>query len=201
MAKSKEDSQKLAAQNLILQRYRSCHPLIAQHNIDFQHYVDSMDSEHIQARLVHLWENWKIVLGNEELAQFAIPLGHKKTTLKIGCENSMLLQEIRFLQNDILERVNAFLFRKYFTKLEVQLLSGEAHLTANLAQGSLSQQAFATFSQALQERSQKEEPGSSKQGAKLTGKFLGQMDPNSIVAKCYAKFVLASQKDIDKHKS
>ncbi|MBQ7584838.1 MAG: DUF721 domain-containing protein [Desulfovibrionaceae bacterium] len=164
-----EDEQYLKRQR-ILQRYRHCHPLIAQHEVDFQKILNSMDDEKIQADLAHLWECWDHVFGQTNLAELALPLGHEGDTLIIGCEDSMLIQELRMQESEILEYVNGFMFKQFFKKIRVILLGKNKNLNHQVKFENLP-------------------PSEAKPGAKLTGKFLNNMDKNSPVAKCYANFV------------
>ena len=115
-----------------------------------------------------MWESWAVIVG-EELAQFAIPLGHEKKALWIGCTDSSEAQEIYMRQREILENVNAFLGRPFFTKLFVDQTQGKTGLH--------------TLAKSVQELPPPppHEP--------LSGEFLASMDPHSPVARAYARFV------------
>ena len=126
-----------------------------------------------QMRLVHLWECWPYVLG-DDLASVALPLGHRHSTLLIGCEDTMLLQEIRFQQDEILDRVNAFMAGPFFTDMKVSLLLGKRVLQGQAARPSDNRKT--AIAPVVPE---------------ATGRYLGDMDPASPVARCYALFAAA----------
>ena len=79
--------------------------------------------------LRQLWLNWDMVMG-PELAGLAFPLGHRKETLLVGGEDNLVLQELSFQTEEILERVNAFMGRPTFSRVELQLSLGRTPLTA-----------------------------------------------------------------------
>ena len=84
-----------------------------------------------KAMLCRLWQNWDMVMG-EELAELAIPLGARNDLLVIGGEDNMVLQELSYMKEEILERVNAFmgvpLSSPCFCRVELQLLLGRRPL-------------------------------------------------------------------------
>jgi len=123
-----------------------------------------------QILLVHLWQNWTVVMGHE-LENLVFPLGHKKTTLNVGGEDSVSLQEISMQRSEILERVNAFMEKDFFTDLKVSLLFGKTPLDIVAAHKN---ECLAITKINLIPLS--------------TGKYLESMNPDSAVAKCYAKF-------------
>lgn len=170
MTKSNKKTTIDANNTKILQKYRTCHPLIANNQIDFAKILNSMDGENIQKDLAHLWECWKYVLGSDTLANYAIPLGHKKRTLIIGCADSIQSQEIHMHEPEILERVNAFIYKKYFLKIEVKVIYKEKNLNdiVTHTQNTLAEPASTTH---------------------LTGKFLPFMDKTTAITKCYVAFV------------
>ncbi len=79
--------------------------------------------------LYQLWQNWKMAMG-PQLAEIAIPLGHRHSILIIGGEDNLVLQELAFQTEEILERANAFMDAPYFTKVELRLIFGKTPLTA-----------------------------------------------------------------------
>lgn len=73
--------------------------------------------------LVELWKNWEMVMG-PQLAGIAYPLGRREKILIIGGEDTMALQELSFMKDELLERVNAFIDNPFFDKVELQLCMG-----------------------------------------------------------------------------
>lgn len=59
-------------------------------------------------QLRQLWLNWSQVMG-PELANLAIPMGHRGDILIVGGEDSLVLQDLTYSVPDILERANDFL--------------------------------------------------------------------------------------------
>ena len=131
--------------------------------------LDAMGGGAETVRLCHLWRSWEHVLG-PALAPFAFPLGHRADVLHVGCEDSMLMQELAMQQDEILERVNAFMEKKFFASVKISLVQGRKPLNC---------------------------PGPAVSPAPCPlppascakGRFLHAMDPDSPVAKCYARFV------------
>lgn len=146
--------------------------------------LESMGGTPERAGLQRLWDNWETALG-ADLAALAIPLGHhagrpparaesaQGATLLLGAEDAMLLQELRFRADEILARVNAFLGQPYFSAVQVSLPLGRRAPERSRRQA----EEAASF---REERSE---------GAPLpSGIFLDGMDPDSPVARCYARF-------------
>ncbi|MBR5734812.1 MAG: DUF721 domain-containing protein [Desulfovibrionaceae bacterium] len=79
--------------------------------------------------LYQLWQNWEMVMG-PQLAEMAIPLGHRHSILIIGGEDNLVLQELAFQTGEILERANAFMNEPYFTRVELRLILGKTPLSA-----------------------------------------------------------------------
>lgn len=132
-----------------------------------------------RAGLQSLWDNWEMVLG-PELAALAQPLGHHgdgkgasgggRAALLLGAEDAMLLQELRFRGEEILERVNGFLGQAYFCEVKVSLPLGR--------------------SAPVRSREPAPLPGreEAREGPAARGVFLSGMDRDSPVARCYARF-------------
>lgn len=70
-------------------------------------------------RIAALWKAWPKVLG-EEFA-WIIPLGHKESTLFVGVQNAIEIQELTLQSPQILDLVNEFMEREYFTTLRISL--------------------------------------------------------------------------------
>ena len=81
--------------------------------------------------LTQLWEHWAMVMG-EELASLAAPLGHKKGSLLLGAEDSMAAQDLAMQSAEILERANAFMNERYFSRIQVELSMGRQNLSRSL---------------------------------------------------------------------
>ena len=141
--------------------------------------LQSMGGTRERAGLQSLWDNWEKVLG-PELAALAQPLGHHgdgkgapaggRAALLLGAEDAMLLQELRFRGQEILEKVNGFLGQAYFCEVKVSLPLGRSAPV----------------------RSRAPVPSAGKEMAgerpAARGVFLSGMDRNSPVARCYARF-------------
>ncbi|MBQ7606687.1 MAG: DUF721 domain-containing protein [Desulfovibrionaceae bacterium] len=137
--------------------------------VSFLSFVSALDPSRIHYKLTHLWESWSIVLG-PELAELARPVGHDKKMLIVACSDPMEAQEIYMRQEEILESVNAFLGENTFTKLFVDQKKGHEGLDRYTPP-------------------KKVVADPPKGRVKLTGAHLLTMDPNSPVAKAYAKYV------------
>lgn len=141
--------------------------------------LESMGGTPERAGLQSLWDNWEKVLG-PELAALAQPLGHHgegkgspapgRAALLLAAEDAMLLQELRFRGEEILERVNGFLGQVYFCEVKVSLPLGRSAPVR-------SREPLTAPAQEEAER----EPAA-------RGVFLAGMDGNSPVARCYARF-------------
>lgn len=80
-----------------------------------------------QDRLLRLWQYWDMVMG-EEIAPLALPLGHRRDILLVGAEDSLALQDLRFLTSEMLERVNAFMEEPFFRKIELSLCANRTNV-------------------------------------------------------------------------
>ena len=144
-----------------------CTPNPQNTQFSFSAYLDALDKEHIQRDLQPLWDCWDVVLG-DEISPLAIPLGHKKKTLIIGCKDGMEMQDLRMYEKEILERVNAFLEKPTFTKIRITLIIDNDSV--------------------IQTEKNRAVPVPRPQH-QANGFFLNKMDPNSPIARCYAKYV------------
>lgn len=145
--------------------------------------LEAMGGTPERAGLQRLWDNWETALG-AELAALAMPLGQRAgrsparageregATLLLGAEDAMLLQELRFRGDEILARVNAFLGQPYFGAVQVSLPLGKS--------------APERSRQDPADASALREPGEAAPAP--SGVFLRAMDPDSPVARCYARF-------------
>jgi hypothetical protein len=78
-----------------------------------------------QVRLLHLWQNWSMVMG-QELACLAVPLGVRQKILLVGAQDSIAMQELHLQSEEILERVNAFMESSFFTGINLSLNFAES---------------------------------------------------------------------------
>lgn len=123
-----------------------------------------------QAKLSRLWCSWDAVLG-PDLAPLARPLGHHDDRLLIGAGDAVLLQELYYMGPEIVRRVNAFLQEDFFTAVRVSLMLDHQDLDAP-----------SPVLERSAGRPKEEVPAPS-------GASLGLMDPESAVARCYARFL------------
>lgn len=138
--------------------------------------LESWGGNRISATLATLWENWDKAVG-EPYNELATPLGHKGEMLFLGAADALDAQELTLSSCEILERINAFIGSAYFSKTRVSLLGGR---TAPVS------------------ASRRHSPAPKKNtdenvSAGPDGKYLEEMDMNSPVARCYAKFAKFSQ--------
>ena len=123
-----------------------------------------------RTRLTLLWEHWGMVMG-EELASLAIPLGHKKDVLLLAAEDSMAAQDIAMQSGEVLERVNAFMDERYFSRIQVELVMGRGDL-----------------SRARPELRPRPRDYRAPRPENL-GSLRGTFDPESPVARCYEAYL------------
>lgn len=127
------------------------------------------DTARRQARLVRVWRRWSEVVG-PDLAVWARPLGHRKTTLLLGVEDAAAMQEMHFAAPEILERVNGVLGEIFFDKVKFDLIGDMIPLDAV-------PNAYPDYL-----------PVGCAAPGKLGG-LAGKFDPASPVGRCYAKYV------------
>ena len=119
---------------------------------------------------VRLWQNWEMVMG-PDIAPLAWPLGARNDILIVGGEDNLALQELSFMTPEILERVNAFMDAPVFSKVELRLAMGAKPL----------------------DQPPDIQPSTRvhpvPQRPKQLGAHLGEMRPDSPVARCYAAYL------------
>lgn len=93
--------------------------------------LGSMADSRRQAELHRLWRSWSETVG-PDLAAIARPLGTRRDDLVIGVEDSMLMQDMIHYGPALVEQANAFLGRKVFDKVRVELIGGRVPLDADL---------------------------------------------------------------------
>jgi hypothetical protein len=130
----------------------------------------------MRGRLFLLWQNWDTVMG-ADLAALAHPLGGRNGILLIGAEDTMLAQELQFQSGELLERANAFLEQDYFTAVKISLCMGRQALNTRESSCMPAQRGWRSM------RAPRQEP------AHAHGKYLEKMNPASVVARAYSRFV------------
>ncbi|MDL2272413.1 DUF721 domain-containing protein [Desulfovibrio sp. OttesenSCG-928-I05] len=131
-------------------------------------------------RLAAMWECWSMVMG-PELASLAIPLGHRRTTLIVGGEDAMAVQELAMQKSEILERVNIFMDGQFFTKVQVEQTMGRLGLDRPRPVVSL-----------------KMPPPPLPRPANL-GRLVGVLDPQSAVGQCYMAYLAYFDRQDTRH--
>ena len=132
-------------------------------------FLNERDGEGTQYHLSRLWKSWEDVVG-AGIAEVARPLGHRGTTLVIGVEDHMLMQEVVHYSPAILEQANAFLGMNFFDKVHVDLIGDHVSLDA------------------LPGQSPAGRPLETRRPSRLGG-LLESLDPHSPVGRCYRAYV------------
>lgn len=96
---------------------------------DILHDFWSGPERALQWRLAEIWSSWPAIVG-QDIADLAKPLGRNKSTLLLGVEDPMVMQEMHFHAPTILRAVNAALGMKVFDKVRLDLLGGRSSLIA-----------------------------------------------------------------------
>ena len=122
------------------------------------------------AMLTRLWEHWEMVMG-KDLADLAVPLGHKKETLLLAAEDSMAAQDIAMQAEEVLERANAFMNAAYFSRVQVELVMGRKDLSKPV--GAL----------------RPAPPEGKAPRPDNLGALQGRLDPDSPVTRCYEAYL------------
>ncbi len=122
-----------------------------------------------QPRLVELWRNWRVVMG-EELSALALPLGHSGRRLEVGCEDGAAMQELSYLRGEILERANAFMEEDFFRELRLSLALDRRALDKS------------PLGEEVRPPARPQERALERAAS---GVWLPSMDPESPVARCY----------------
>ena len=117
----------------------------------------------IELRLVKLWKTWPDVSG-PEMAELLSRLGHRKRTLLLGAEDSMIIQEF-----EMMDKVNNALGEVYFDKVHSELLSGKPRLEL-IRQRKLTRKVI-------------------KQRPKNLGNLLDRLPPDTPAGRAYRKYL------------
>ena len=113
-------------------------------------------------------KNWENIVGSET-AGLVKPLGRKNSTLILGAPDSMVIQEISFLSDQILEMINSYCGSDFFDKVRVELLKGRIALDRDLMK--------------------KPEVRLPAKKPERLGALKGKMREDSPVARCYARYI------------
>jgi len=124
-------------------------------------------------QLSRLWRDWSRVVG-PEIAALARPLGHKKTALRIGVPDSMVMQEMAHYSPVVLEQVNAYLGMNFFDKIQLELLEGRVSLDAI---------------HSTAPNRPKAGPGHGLKRPDRLGGLMEKLPQGSAVARCYEAYV------------
>ncbi len=87
----------------------------------------------IQKKLFILYEHWDMVLG-DYLAPLALPIGHRGKILLVAVEDNIVMSELTYSCQEILDRVHTFLDMQYFEKIELHLLQNKKPLNQILSE-------------------------------------------------------------------
>ncbi|WP_461209614.1 DciA family protein [Desulfocurvus sp. DL9XJH121] len=132
-------------------------------------FLSKRDEKGTQYHLSRLWRNWAEAVG-PQIADVARPMGHRGTTLLIGVEDQMLMQEMVYYSPALMEQANAYLGMNFFDKVHVDLIGNHVSLD------SLPGQAPGAWSP---------EP---ERPTRLGG-LLERLDPDSPIGRCYRAYV------------
>lgn len=121
-------------------------------------------------RILHLWINWDMVMG-EELHTLAFPLGTGDGVLVIGADDSMVLSELSYYTDEILDRVNAFMDEPYFKKVRLELIGPRTPLNQ----------------QHQEQRPPKRPPARPR--PENVGALMDRFDPDTPVGRAYRSYV------------
>lgn len=136
--------------------------------------LEAMGGDPQKAKFARLWEEWQAILG-EELAAMVTPLGTDKKHLLVGVEDALAMQEAQYQKDDILQKINAWLGQDYFDDVRLSLMLGREARKGKKPDPILPENDMEDGMEEME-----------KSGA--TGIYLKNMDPNSPVAKAYARY-------------
>jgi len=129
-------------------------------------FLDRLDTTGGYA-LVKLWRAWDDIMG--EMARFARPLGHRRSTVILAADDPIVMQEAQYLAPLLLEKINGFLGEEVFDKVVFELLNGRVPLDGAI---------------------RPEAPGPSRKlkKPKNLGDLNEELDPDSPVGRCYRAY-------------
>lgn len=135
----------------------------------YSDFLSRQDKDGTQYHLTRLWKHWEEAVG-AGIAEVARPMGHRGTTLLIGVEDQMLMQEMVHYAPALLEQANAFLGMNFFDKVHVDLIG--SHVSLDALPGGPPEERFP-------------EP---RRPQRLGG-LLERLDPHSPMGRCYRAYV------------
>ncbi len=80
-----------------------------------------------ELQIAKLWTCWADIIGSE-LADMAKPLGKRKNTLVVGAVDNVVMQELVYYSEQILEQIEEFLGWQPFDKVVFELLDTRTSL-------------------------------------------------------------------------
>lgn len=83
-------------------------------------YLEKIGGSPEKGRMARLWEQWATVVG-EELAAQIDSIEDKERLLILHVPDAITMQEVSFLKEDILSKVNNFLGSNYFQSVRISL--------------------------------------------------------------------------------
>ena len=117
--------------------------------------------------LVRLWRAWDDIMG--DMAQFARPLGHRRSTIILAADDPIVMQEAQYLAPMLLKNINDFLGEEVFDKIVFELLNGRVPLDGAI-------------------RPEAPEPPRKLKKPKRLGDLNEELDPDSPVGRCYRAY-------------
>lgn len=138
---------------------------------DIYQLLERLGGHPAKSRLPNLWANWAEIMG-EAVSDLICDLGCKGSLLIVGAQNSLQMQTLQFMAGEILERANQYLETNYFSDIRINLANGP-----RLPENALSEKRV----QMLHEQK--------LPMCAATGAYLPEMNVDSPVARCYARFV------------
>lgn len=129
-------------------------------------FLDKLDTTGGYA-LVRLWRAWDDIMG--EMARFAKPLGHRRSTIILAADDPIVMQEAQYLAPMLLGKINDFLGEEVFDKVVFELLNGRIPLDGAI-------------------RPEAPEPPRKLKKPSNLGELKEELDPDSPVGKCYRAY-------------
>ncbi|MFN2267710.1 MAG: DUF721 domain-containing protein [Desulfonatronovibrio sp.] len=131
-------------------------------------YLGRIDSDGSRYIFINICNRWDQIVGTE-IAALVKPLGQKNKTLILGAQDSIIIQEITFASQQIIDMINDFCGSDIFDKLRVELLKGRTPLDRKLVH--------------------KPHIALPVKKPRQLGNLMGFMSEDSPVARCYSRYV------------
>lgn len=94
-------------------------------------YIGRIDPDGSRYIFINICSSWDQIVGSE-MAALVKPLGQKNKTLILGAQDGIVIQEITFASQQIIDMINDFCGSDIFDKLRVELLKGRTPLDKKL---------------------------------------------------------------------